>query len=176
MLGLQDEDFDIPNGVLHVRRQARYVPKGNVLSRPKSQAGVRDVEMSTRVRDAFAAAQAQRGVAALKAGKKRPRWIAWDLSPSPTSHEVDVARKHFERAMKQACAAAGIGHFTPHQLRHTFGTTLADEGEHLKALQGLMGHANVSQTEEYTKGARPKGTISVDRIASLSDSHRRRRR
>ena len=48
------------------------------------------------------------------------------------------------QAIQKALNDAGVeSTFTAHQLRHTFATVAANSGEvPLKALQGIMGHAN----------------------------------
>ena len=38
---------------------------------------------------------------------------------------------------------------TPHTLRHTFCTTLANAGMNPKALQYIMGHSNINMTLNY---------------------------
>ena len=43
---------------------------------------------------------------------------------------------------------AGVALHT-HSLRHYFGTTLADRGAHIREIQELMGHSNLSTTEVY---------------------------
>jgi len=46
-------------------------------------------------------------------------------------------------------------HVTPHQLRHTFGTSLINGGMGLPALMALMGHVTPEMTLRYAKLASP---------------------
>ena len=59
-----------------------------------------------------------------------------------------MALEHIVRQMRKA---SGI-YFTLHQLRHTFATQLLRNGCNLKALQTLMGHANIETTLIYLEG------------------------
>ena len=37
----------------------------------------------------------------------------------------------------------------PHVMRHTFATTILDNGNDLKTVQALMGHSHIRTTEAY---------------------------
>jgi len=54
-------------------------------------------------------------------------------------------------ALTRACKRAGIksGKWGVHCLRHSFGSHLAMNGIHMRAIQKLMGHAKVTTTERY---------------------------
>ena len=54
-----------------------------------------------------------------------------------------------KKSFTAACREAGITNFTFHDLRHTFGTRLADAGVDVVKIKELMGHASIVTTMRY---------------------------
>lgn len=141
LLGLLWDDVDFTAGVIRVRQSMK---DSGALAALKTEESRRTLAMPAAVAGALRALRADQAAARLRAGR------AWTDSGLVFCGEAGQPRKlrGVRAAFGRMTARAGIGHWQPREMRHTFVSVLSDAGIDIEQIADAAGHvsSNVTRT------------------------------
>ena len=142
--------LDFKNRQINVDHQLlRDADIGYYIETPKTKNGIRQIPMSEEVYQALKRVLKNRGNAAPFSveGYKNFLFLKNDGMPKVSANYDSMLKGLVKKYNKQN--KEQLPNITPHILRHTFCTRLANAGMNPKALQYIMGHANITMTLNY---------------------------
>ena len=151
LCGLTENDIDFEHKLINVDHQLLKVSGvGYHVETPKTKSGIRQIPMSTKVYEAFKRVLNDRVRTNnfIVGGYGKFLFLNRNGQPKVAANYETMFRglvKKYNKNHEEALPKVT----TPHTLRHTFCTNLANAGMNPKALQYIMGHSNITMTLNY---------------------------
>ena len=146
LCGLTVQDLDFENHTLNIDHQLLRNQEGYYIETPKTKCGIRKVPMSEEAGKAF-----QRVLKRKKTGKgividgyRNFLFLNQKGMPMTACYYTSTLRNIVKKYNK--CHDEPLPKITPHILRHTFCTRLAQKNMNPKNLQYIMGHSSIMIT------------------------------
>ena len=151
LCGLTDTDLDFENRIINVDHQLlRNTKRGYYIETPKTKSGIRQIPMSDRVFEALQRARKNRRSAKPVVIDGYSDFVFLNQSGDPfTASSFAGAFRGLVKKYNKCHEEALPKVMSPHALRHTFCTNMANAGMNPKALQYIMGHSNITMTLNY---------------------------
>ena len=155
LIGLTWDDVDMENREIHIKRTLVYKDYGDGLrlhvSTPKTLSGVRTIPMTDSVYTAFEEQKRLNDILGRSQksfdvdGLKDFVFITRNGRPL-LMNSVNKVLTGIVKEMNKQGNAEKFPAVSAHIMRHTFCTRMAEKGMDIKALQYVMGHANINIT------------------------------
>lgn len=186
--GLCWEDVNFRDNVITIRHNLinqRLNPKKEehghmvwVMNDPKTEDGKREVPLLQEVRHVLLKLRAEQmaeNVGPFEIGDESYRLVFRNTDGGPL-HPIYVNRaiarivRDYNKEEKAAAAKEGreaklLERFSVHQLRHTFCTRLCENSSNVKAIQAIMGHADIKTTMNvYAEATKESKRNTLDEL------------
>lgn len=152
--GLKWTDINFDRRFISVQRAISRANSKSILKPTKTAAGVRRVDIDSKLIAHLRAMQEETNGDFVFAGTQRSRYayrVPWNVS----------------RLLKEMCKSAGIPPRNFYSLRHTHATILLAHGVHPKIVQERLGHSSINITMEVYSHVAP--TMQRDAVKVMED-------
>jgi integrase len=145
LLALRWSEVDLEGQRIQVRRTVDYITHyGYVETEPKTAAGKRMIALPYFVADMLKQHRHQQLEAKLKVGRA---WEDRDLVFTDL-HGGYFNPRYLGKLFDKILVEADLPHMRFHDLRHSAATLLLSMGVHVKVVQEILGHSNISMTAD----------------------------
>lgn len=144
-IGLQWQDIDFENQVIHVERAVTYTPEsGIIVAPPKTTTSIRTIPLVDSTTAMLKALYHQRQKQYPNCFLVTAFLFCKEGKPFDPRDPSAVTRR-----MKRFVQRAGLPDVSPHDLRHTCASLLLSSGADIKSVQEILGHADASTTLNF---------------------------
>ena len=147
LCGLTRSDIDFKNHAIRINHQLLKDKDGFYIAEPKTKSGFRNVPMSEETEKAFQRVLKRKQKPTLKEIDGYRNFLF--LSPNGYPMQEGCYKSVLNGVVKKynkSHEKTPLPRITPHSLRHTFCTQLAQKNMNPKNLQYIMGHASITIT------------------------------
>lgn len=137
VLGLRWSDVDFERSVIHVRQQLQRIDHVLTVGPVKTSAGRRDLPLLPHLRQLLLGR-----LASLSTAPDEQTFVLLSATGAP------VDPKTFVQAFQKIGRDIGLPRITVHHTRHTAATLLKNLGAPVRDVQLILGHANITTTQE----------------------------
>ncbi|MGC2486702.1 MAG: site-specific integrase [Acidimicrobiales bacterium] len=143
-LGLTWQDVDLEAGIVRVRRNLKREGGRLVTADTKTLKSRRAVNLPRPVVEALRISRNQQEKERSDLGDA---WIETDFVFT-TSIGTPIDPRNLYREFTQICDWAGLGHWHPHELRHSAASLMLASGVKLQVVSEVLGHSSIRMTAD----------------------------
>lgn len=150
VLGLQWEDIDLTENLIHVQRNATYTTNQPFVGTPKTKSGFREIPIIPDLLS-FLLPMGEKGFVVSQKDPEKPLTLT-----------------AFRCMMKRINTSVDLHGATSHVFRHTIGTMLNDTGADVKTIQSILGQADFKTTmDRYVHARDDKKQEAIKNVSLL---------
>ena len=162
-LGLSWDDVDLPRKIITIRRALKREHNQLVIGDVKTTKSRRAVDLPAPVVKALRAHKARQAKERLVAGSE---WEATGLVFT-TQIGTPIDPSNLRRDFNQVFDDAGLGHWHPHELRHSAASIMLAQGVPLEVVAAVLGHSSIRMTADvYAHIRAPQRQAAAKAMAS----------